>query len=114
MVSILVTGGGLGHGQRLAILFAAIALSVVTIFPPCRKKDVVLNAETQRTEAISPWIGYIPIIWLPHPHGSKGGPIVVAWELVALHFSVIILLAAIAVWSLGGRRTVRPPVSGDS
>ncbi len=91
-------------------MIASLALSVLTIFPPCRKKDVVINLETQRIEAISPWIGYVPILWLPHPPGSKGGPVVVAWDLVALHLSVIMLFTAIALRRLGGRRTVSPPV----
>jgi hypothetical protein len=102
-----VPGGGSGRSQRPAIMLAAIALSVVTIFPPCRKNDVVFNPETQRVEAISPWIGYVPIVWLPHPQGSKGGPIVVAWELAALHFSAILLLTAISIWWSGARTSMR-------
>jgi hypothetical protein len=109
-----VPSGGSGCRKSRAIMLAAIAVSVLTIFPPCRKKDVVLNPVTRRVESISPWVGYIPIVWLPHPQGSKGGPIVIAWELAALHFSAILLLTAISIRWSGGRTSMRPIVSGNS
>jgi hypothetical protein len=105
-IALLTLKPGVVHlrrNQRTAILLGAITLSVVTICPPCRKKDVVLDPVTQRVEEISPWRGYIPLSELPDPVWSRGGPFFVAWELVALHFSMIIFLTAFAVWSLDAR-----------
>jgi hypothetical protein len=91
----------LRRSQRLAILLGAIMLSVIAICPPCRKNDVVLDPVTLRVGKISPWSGYLPLFALPHPPGSRGGSFFVAWELVAIHFSMIIFLTALTVWSSG-------------
>jgi hypothetical protein len=103
----------LGRSQRLAVVLGAIALSVVTICPPCRKRDVVLDPVSGRIEEISPWRGYVPMVELPRPGGTRGGSLYVAPELAALHYGVIISLTAMAVRSLGGARgrSVREPGS---